>query len=93
MKRAAFDITMDDLVKIPPLYNAAYLNQRWVQEALSVPLNWTASADIIPLTFLFGTGDPMIYDSSALESILARGVNVAIANGDRDYRCNCELPC
>ncbi|KAI5861544.1 Alpha/Beta hydrolase protein [Durotheca rogersii] len=85
--RAPFDITFDELVR-PHEEKVAFLNQRWVQEDLGVPLNFTASSNVIVETFFGVTGDPMIRDLSALASVLARGVNVVIASGDRDYRCN-----
>ncbi|KAJ3535792.1 hypothetical protein NM208_g6987 [Fusarium decemcellulare] len=86
--RAPFDITMNDFVKVPPMYELAFFNQRWVQEELGVPLNYTSSSNTIVAVFLTVTGDPMVGDISTLESVLSRGVNVAIASGDRDYRCN-----
>ncbi|KAF4462693.1 serine-type carboxypeptidase Z precursor [Fusarium albosuccineum] len=79
---------MNDFVKVPPMYELAFFNQRWVQEELGVPLNYTSSSNAIVAVFLTVTGDPMVGDISTLESVLSRGVNVAVASGDRDYRCN-----
>ncbi|KAM0284691.1 hypothetical protein ACHAQH_001845 [Verticillium albo-atrum] len=87
-ERAAFDITMKTPSTFPDQYYIAYFNQPWVQEALGVPLNFTSSSSIIPETFLFGTGDTAIRELSSLEHVLESGVNVALYNGDRDYRCS-----
>lgn len=55
-----------------------------------MPLNFTASSDVIVAAFFGVTGDPMLRSISTLEKVMAGGVNVALVYGDRDYRCNCE---
>jgi soluble P-type ATPase len=55
---------------------------------LGVPLNYTSASQATLLNFA-GTGDLIRRTWHSLENVLAGGVNVAIANGDRDYRCNC----
>lgn len=68
----------------------AFYNQRWVQEALGVPVNFTLSADAVVENFFSATGDPMIPSYKALEAIVDAGVGVAFVYGDLDYQCNCE---
>lgn len=70
---------------------AAFYNQRWVQEALGVPVNFTLSADSVVENFFIATGDPMIPSYKALETLVDAGVGVAFVYGDLDYQCNCEF--
>ncbi|KAJ4395818.1 hypothetical protein N0V93_000032 [Gnomoniopsis smithogilvyi] len=67
---------------------AAFYNQRWVQETLGVPVNFTLSADAVVENFFSATGDPMIPSYKALETIVDAGVGVAFVYGDLDYQCN-----
>lgn len=69
---------------------AAFYNQRWVQEALGVPVNFTLSANTVVENFFTATGDPMIPSYKALETIVDAGVGVAFVYGDLDYQCNCK---
>lgn len=90
-KRSQFDLALP----LPGMWApfgapAAFYNQRWVQEALGVPVNFTLSADTVVENFFAATGDPMIPTYKALETILDAGVGVAFVYGDRDYQCNCE---
>lgn len=73
---------------MPLEYSYAFFNQRWVQEALGVPLNFTISNGAIVESFFEGTGDPLRASISALEQVLDAGIAVAMVYGDRDYRCN-----
>ncbi|KAH0563033.1 hypothetical protein GP486_002407 [Trichoglossum hirsutum] len=72
----------------PPQYLLGYLSQHWVQGALGVPVNFTASARPIYTAFT-ATADPprggVIED---IGFILDRGIKVALVYGDRDYLCN-----
>lgn len=87
--RSPFDISLLLPAVSPPEYPAAFYNQRWVQEALGVPVNFTLSSSVIPRDFFARTGDPMRYDAKAdLEFLLDTGVGLALVYGDRDYRCN-----
>ncbi|KAG6358818.1 hypothetical protein INS49_012337 [Diaporthe citri] len=64
------------------------LSNRWVQEALGVPVNFTLSANAVVNNFFGATGDPVIVTKRNLESVLDSGVGVAMVYGDLDYRCN-----
>ncbi|KAL1878258.1 hypothetical protein Daus18300_002176 [Diaporthe australafricana] len=86
--RNAFDITLPTPGAFPPAYSMAYYNQRWVQEALGVPVNFTESADAVVNNLFSLTGDPAIITKRNLESVLDAGVGVAMVYGDLDYRCN-----
>ena len=77
LQRSAFDITLPTPASFPPPYSMAYFNQRWVQEALGVPVNFTLSADAVVNNFMASTGDSVIVTKSALESVLDSGVGVA----------------
>lgn len=89
-QRSAFDITLPSPAAFPAAYSTAYYNQRWVQEALGVPVNFTLSANSVVNNFFAATGDPLIVTKRALESLLDAGVGVAMVYGDLDYRCNCK---
>lgn len=83
-------MTQSNLTLTPPAYHAAFYNQRWVQEDLGVPLNFTANSLLVSGLFVQATGDPMILGLDSLEKVLGKGTKVALIYGDRDYRCNCE---
>lgn len=89
-QRNAFDISLINPAVYPPEYRFAFFNQRWVQEDLGVPVNWTVSDPNIVAKFFGETGDPMRRDISSLEHVLNSGISVAMYYGDLDYRCNCE---
>ncbi|KAI7773322.1 hypothetical protein LA080_011226 [Diaporthe eres] len=86
--RSAFDISLPTPAAFPPGYSIAYYNQRWVQEALGVPVNFTLSANAVVNNFFGATGDPVIVTKSNLEAVLDSGIGVAMVYGDLDYRCN-----
>jgi hypothetical protein len=75
----------------PPETPIAFYNQRWVQQALGVPVNFTLSANAVTLNFFGITGDPMRRSVAEVEYLLSTGVRLAMVFGDRDYRCNCKL--
>ncbi|KUI74065.1 hypothetical protein VM1G_09709 [Cytospora mali] len=79
--RSAFDIALPLPGTFPPAYNLAYYNQRWVQEALGVPVNFTLSANSVVENFFSATGDCMIVDKGYLEEVLNAGIGVAIVAG------------
>lgn len=69
---------------------AAFYNQRWVQEALGVPVNFTLSSNTVVENMLLGTGDPIRPTKETLEYILNAGVGLALVYGDRDFDCSCK---
>ena len=73
----------------PPNYPTMFLNQKWVQDALSVPLNFTSNSNLVLLNF-FETGDPIRRRVADMEALLSSGVKVAMIYGDRDFKCNCQ---
>ncbi|KAF4987887.1 hypothetical protein FGRMN_10099 [Fusarium graminum] len=83
-----FDISVKKPGSFPDEYEAAFFNQKWVQQALGVPLNFTRGNDAFPDPFFNYTGDPARYDLSHLGNILDSGIHIALVYGDRDYRCN-----
>ncbi|KAI4717572.1 alpha/beta-hydrolase [Aureobasidium sp. EXF-10727] len=83
-----FDITHQQNDPFPGTYLMGYLNQQWVQEALGVPVNFTAVSPTVYEAFTH-TGD--ISKGGLIEDIayiLDNGVKVAMMYGDRDYACN-----
>ncbi|CAH0051499.1 unnamed protein product [Clonostachys solani] len=86
--RSPFDVTHSNITIFPKPYQDAFFNNRWVQEELGVPLNFTISSAKTNLAFMMQTGDPMRRSLHSLERVMESGVNVAMIYGDRDYRCN-----
>ncbi|THZ79123.1 alpha/beta-hydrolase [Aureobasidium pullulans] len=83
-----FDITHQGTDPFPSTYLMGYLNQQWVQQALGVPVNFTAVSPAVYEAFTH-TGD--ISKGGLLDDlayILDNGVKVAMMYGDRDYACN-----
>ncbi|KAL8858639.1 MAG: hypothetical protein Q9178_004933 [Gyalolechia marmorata] len=83
-----YDIAHPALDPFPPTNYFGFLNQRWVQEALGVPLNNSPIAFELALTFR-ETGDPArggLVES--LGELLDHGIGVTLMYGDRDYMCN-----
>jgi carboxypeptidase C (cathepsin A) len=73
----------------PPPWMNGYLNQRWVQAALGVPLNFSDSVNSVFDAFN-GIGDyargGFLED---LAYILDQGIKVTMVYGDRDYVSTC----
>jgi Serine carboxypeptidase len=72
----------------PVKYEVGFLNRRWVQSALGVPLNFTYQ-NLVVHKNVMATGD--IARGGFLEALgklLDRGVQVTMMYGDRDYTCN-----
>ncbi|KAF3760885.1 putative carboxypeptidase S1 [Cryphonectria parasitica EP155] len=87
--RSVFDLALPMPGDFPIIGTvAAFYNQRWVQEALGVPVNFTESAEASAVNMFGVTGDPMIQTYSTLEYILEAGIGIAFVYGDRDYQCN-----
>lgn len=90
-QRSQFDLALPLPGEFPPFGGiAAFYNQRWVQESLGVPVNFTVGAASTVANFFQATGDPMIPAYGTLEDILNAGIGIAFVYGDRDYQCNCE---
>nr|ASK38708.1 putative serine carboxypeptidase [Paecilomyces divaricatus] len=68
----------------PPSYYIGYLNQRWVQEALGVPLNFTAHSSLVTMSFLKSGAFALPWALQDLGKLLDRGVQVTMMYGDRD---------
>ena len=86
---SAFDLALELPGVFPSEDSSSFYNQRWVQQELGVPVNFTLSGTTVPTNLFAVTGDPMIRTVKDLEYILSSGVNLALVYGDRDYRCNC----
>ncbi|KAM0425682.1 hypothetical protein ACHAPT_008929 [Fusarium lateritium] len=83
-----FDITLNKYASFPTEYETALFNQPWVQQELGVPLNYTSGNKEIESAFLGRTGDLVRYGPEYLGHLLKNGVNIAMINGDHDFRCN-----
>lgn len=90
--RSYFDIAYPDNFLANPLSETylGYLNQKHVQDALGVPVNFSANAPVVAQAFSL-TGDNVKGGSlEALASIMDAGVSVTMVYGDRDFACNCK---
>ncbi|KAJ4415341.1 hypothetical protein N0V82_007391 [Gnomoniopsis sp. IMI 355080] len=88
--RSYFDIAYPENFLANPLSETylGYLNQKHVQDALGVPVNFSANAPVVAQAFS-STGDNVRGGSlEALASILDAGVSVTMMYGDRDFACN-----
>ncbi|KAI0143733.1 alpha/beta-hydrolase [Xylariaceae sp. FL1272] len=88
--RSYFDIAYPDNFLANPLSETylGYLNQKHVQDALGVPVNFSANAPVVAQAFA-STGDNVKGGSlEALAGILDAGVSVTMMYGDRDFACN-----
>ncbi|KAF2432847.1 alpha/beta-hydrolase [Tothia fuscella] len=85
--RNVFDIAQIGPQSFPGYQHIGFLNQRWVQQSLGVPINFTESANLTALYFA-GTADPFRQDQSNIEYLLQNNIQVALVYGDRDTRCN-----
>ncbi|KAI8653885.1 hypothetical protein LRP88_00374 [Fusarium phalaenopsidis] len=83
-----FDITLNKYASFPTEYETALFNQPWVQQELGVPLNYTRGNNEIEAAFLRRTGDMVRYGLEYIGHLLENGINIAMINGDRDFRCN-----
>lgn len=86
--RDYYDVTQVDPTMFPDPFVPGYLNQRSVQEALGVPLNFTGSSSAIATAYR-GIGDynrpGWLEDMGAL---LDKGKKMVLMYGDRDFACN-----
>ncbi|KAI9793675.1 MAG: hypothetical protein M1816_007570 [Peltula sp. TS41687] len=85
--RGYYDVTHISPDPFPPPFFIGFLNQRWVQAALGVPVNYTISSNAVYDAFS-ATGDyikgGLLKD---LGDILDKGIKVALMYGDSDYAC------
>ncbi|KAH6670958.1 carboxypeptidase S1 [Plectosphaerella plurivora] len=86
--RDYYDVTQLEPTMFPDPFVPGYLNQRSVQEALGVPLNFTGSSNAIATAYR-NIGD---YNRPGwLEDmgyLLDQGKKVTLMYGDRDFACN-----
>ncbi|KAF2147725.1 secreted carboxypeptidase-like protein [Myriangium duriaei CBS 260.36] len=83
-----YDITHELADSFPPPYMQGYLNQRWVQQALGVPLNHSAASGRVYEAF-YKSGDHIKGDQlGAIAHALNHSIKVHLIYGDRDYACN-----
>ena len=95
-QRSGFDIAVHQ--PDPCVFDIAvtnYLNRADVQQSLGVPLNFTYDSTLVAA--VFGNETPYPYSGTGdgarqagvpnLEYLLANGVKIAFAYGDRDARC------
>lgn len=86
--RSAFDMAHKLPDGYPPTYATGFFNQRWVQEALGVPLNFTADSVLTQNAILGFAGDSVRREGMKdIEYLLDSAVKVALIYGDRDQRC------
>ncbi|KAK4541875.1 hypothetical protein LTR36_007239 [Oleoguttula mirabilis] len=86
--RSDFDMGQYKPDPQPQSYLIGYLNQPWVQQALGVPLNWTADSYANENVVAGISGDATrTAGMKSLEYLLNSGIKVALLYGDRDYRC------
>jgi hypothetical protein len=85
--RNVFDIAQIGPQSFPLYQDVGFFNQRWVQQGLGVPINYTEVANLTPLYFV-GTADAFRQDQSNIEYLLQNNIQVALVYGDRDTRCN-----
>lgn len=86
--RNVFDIAQVGPQRFPSTQHIGFFNQRWVQSALGVPVNFTDSSGTMPAQYFVQTSDPFRQNQSSIEHLLNKGVQVALVYGDRDTRCN-----
>ncbi|KAI6257057.1 hypothetical protein MCOR19_006503 [Pyricularia oryzae] len=86
--RDYYDVTQLEPTMFPDPFVPGYLNQREVQLALGVPLNWTSSSSASSTAFR-SIGD---YNRpgwlEAMGNLLDKGKKVTLMYGDRDFACN-----
>lgn len=90
-QQSTTDVTQKRPSPFPSPYYIGYLNLQAVQQALGVPRNFTENN--FQVSVMFAAYDELM--GGHLENIgylLDRGVNVAMAYGDRDYSNNCKSP-
>ncbi|KAJ5837123.1 Peptidase S10 serine carboxypeptidase [Penicillium robsamsonii] len=87
---SAFDIGYPDNVLHDPLMDTyfGYLNQRHIQEALGVPLNFSANSPVVAKAFALSGDNVKGGSLEAIGSILDSGISVTLVYGDRDFACN-----
>lgn len=89
-KRSSYDISHPALDPFPSYLAPSFFNQRHIQSALGVPLNFSWYGLAPEETYAQVVGDATRGNISNLEYVLQSGYRVAMVHGDRDYRCNCK---
>ncbi|KAF7590878.1 hypothetical protein BBP40_002292 [Aspergillus hancockii] len=88
--RDTHDLAAVPTTTVPAPYVDGFFNQRWVQEALGAPVNFTSNSNVVYNAF-GSTGNALITRGNAMDhfaSIMKRGVKINLIYGDRDYLCN-----
>ncbi|KAF2813710.1 alpha/beta-hydrolase [Mytilinidion resinicola] len=75
------------MVALSGAYAIAFLNQKWVQDALGAPLNHTANGNTAG-NALIATGDPVRRSIADLNLLLSSGVKLSMVYGDLNFICN-----
>lgn len=83
-----FDVTHPSADSFPLNYHLGWLNQRWVQKALGVPVNFTWASSSVGMGFSNHGDMPRGGYLSDLAHLLDNGVKVHLVYGDRDFACN-----
>ncbi|KAK7731759.1 hypothetical protein SLS53_008703 [Cytospora paraplurivora] len=87
-KGSWFDVTHPAPDPFPPNFHIGWLNQRWVQQALGVPVNFTYRSETVAQAFQHHGDMPRGGYLEDLAGLLDAGVKVHLVYGDRDYACN-----
>jgi carboxypeptidase C (cathepsin A) len=86
--RNPFDIAQIGPQSFPSFQDVGFFNQRWVQQGLGVPVNYTEENPNLTTLYFAGTADPFRQNQSNIEYLLQNKIQVALVYGDRDTRCN-----
>lgn len=87
-ERSPFDMAHKLPDGTPPWYPLQYFNRDWVQKELGVPVNFTGNSNVVGGAVISLAGDTFRREGMKdVEYLLANGVKVALAYGDRDMRC------
>ncbi|KAF2720463.1 putative carboxypeptidase S1 [Polychaeton citri CBS 116435] len=86
--RSDFDIAHTKPDPFPSSYADGFFNQDWVIREMGARVNFTATSLVDTNIFLGLTADPFRRAGMLdVEYLLKHKVNIALAYGDRDYRC------
>lgn len=89
-QQSTTDVTQKRPGAFPSPYYIGYLNSQAVQQALGVPRNFTENNFQVSI-MLTGYDELMGGHLENIGYLLDRGINVAMAYGDRDYSNNCKF--
>jgi len=88
IQHAFYDIAHPAADPFPEPWLRGFLNQNWVQAALGVPVNYTASSMSVGMAFNNAGDTGRTQALSHIAKLLEKGVKVALVHGDRDFVCN-----